>query len=192
MKRRNFHGFHEISSFSQKTALFAPKTINIPGAMEGFPPWAGKVRFLAKSSTFCYFSHFSRKTRIFMIFRILGFPIGKHWFGAIQVAVFSRKSCMDTSRVVSFCTKAQNDENEHLLAKMQIFSENCSKCWNLPNFHAFSLGKQSLFTILDFLDYFVDISGNSENSRIDCDFHEISMAIMKMHFSHFFDPVYLA
>ena len=27
---------------------------------------------------------------------------------------------MDTSRVVSFCTKGQNDENEHFIVKFQI------------------------------------------------------------------------
>jgi len=33
-------------------AELGPKTINIPCAMEGFPPRAGKVRFFAKSRKF--------------------------------------------------------------------------------------------------------------------------------------------
>ena len=66
-KSVNLHDFYEKAEYSwiswnfvifTKTALFAPKTINIPGAMEGFPPWAGTVRFLQKVALFALFHTF--------------------------------------------------------------------------------------------------------------------------------------
>ena len=62
MNFMKFHHFHEKTHFLPQSALWAPKTINICCAMEGFPPRAGNVRFFAKSRTFCSFSHFSRKS----------------------------------------------------------------------------------------------------------------------------------
>ena len=62
-------------------AIWAPKTINICCAMEGFPPRAGNVRFFAKSCIFAFFifsrNHFFHdfhdfhgKTRIFELCKI--------------------------------------------------------------------------------------------------------------------------
>ena len=98
----NFHDFHEKVKFPRiswnfmifmKKRTFCPKVHFGPPKpsiyavlWKDFRPGPEKCAFFAKSRTFCLFSHFSRKSSIFMIFRILGISMEKHWFGVIQVA----------------------------------------------------------------------------------------------------------
>ncbi len=58
MNFMKFHHFHEKTHFLPQSALWAiwaPKTINICCAMEGFPPRAGNVRFSRKVALLLFF-----------------------------------------------------------------------------------------------------------------------------------------
>ena len=124
MNFMKFHHFHEKTHFLPQSALWAPKTINICCAMEGFPPRAGKVRFFRKKSHFLLiFTLFAK------IIHFHDFQDSWDFHGKTLIWRYTggRKSCVDTFRVVSFCPKAQNDENEHFSAKIMIFSEICEK-----------------------------------------------------------------
>jgi len=71
-----------------------------------------------------------------------------------------RKSCVDTFRVASFCPKAQNDENEHFLAKIMILVKFAKKAEIYLNFIDFPLENKaksasSIFLII--LSKFLEI-----------------------------------
>ena len=91
-KIENFHDLHEKVKFpwiswhfkvltkphflpqSALWAIWVPKTINIPCAMEGFPPRAGKVRFSQKVAFFAHFHTFRENHPFSWFLGFLGFP----------------------------------------------------------------------------------------------------------------------
>ena len=73
-------------------AELGPKTINIPCAMEGFPPRAGNVRFSRKVALFAHF-HTFRENHFFHDF---------HDFHGNMIFEFSKISRVEKVRKVHF------------------------------------------------------------------------------------------
>ena len=72
MNFMKFHNFRKKRTFCPKVHFGhfgPPKSINIPGAMEGFPPRAGNVCFPGKVALCAHCRTFHEKS-IFMIFMI--------------------------------------------------------------------------------------------------------------------------
>ena len=74
-KRRAFHEFHEISSFSQKTALLPPKPSIFRGLWKDFRPGPEKCAFWQKVALFALFQTFRENTH-FHDFQDFGIS---HW-----------------------------------------------------------------------------------------------------------------
>ena len=85
-------------------AELGPKTINIPGAREGFPPRAGKVRFLQNDRKFLKFHETSSNSANFPERRAAGAPENEKVDLALYRCPF---------RVVIFASKTANSHDFH-------------------------------------------------------------------------------